>query len=123
MILNGVITSAGVGLGGRGDDMVNLHICATFSDGWSGLVEGHHTLYLPPSYNHFTLVGPLAHIVHLWLKATDCKTVADMKGKPFRVEFLGDKGSTTPSRIGHIVRDDSWFSTDEICKQWQEVSK
>jgi hypothetical protein len=121
-IINAKIHSASVGMGGYQETMVSLDIVANFGGSMSGMVEGHHSLYLPPSYTHHSILTPFAHIVYLWLEATGAKSVADMVGKTVRLEMedVGAGASCIPIRVGHIVDDDKWFSTDEICKAWSK---
>lgn len=119
-ILNARITYADVCLGGRGDDLVNLKVVVDFQGGLGGMVEGHHAVYLPPDYDHHNPMSLLAHIIHHWLVVTESSSVKKMVGKVIRLEMEKGSYSSIPLRVGHILSDDLWFSTEEICKTQRE---
>lgn len=121
MITNAVITSANVQMGGYQDQMLSLYVCVKFEDGCSGMVEGHYSLYLPPSWGHHKELCPLGHIIYLWLQAAGVTNVQDMVGKAIRIdlESLSLGASCVPNRVGHIVDNTKWFSTAEICDRWK----
>ena len=115
-IVNGKIESAKVGLGGYQDVMVTLAVFVKMSNGFSGMVEGHHTHYLPPSFAHHDQKSLLAHIIYLWLEATGASDINGMVGKTVRLEMEKGFGSSMPIRVGHIVDEDKWFSTSDLLK-------
>lgn len=115
-ILNARITYADVCLGGRDDDLVNLKVVVDFQGGSGGMVEGHHALYFPPDYDDHNPMSLLAHIIHHWLAVTESSSVRGMVGKIIRLEMEKFSNSSIPVRVGHVLNDDLWFSTDEICK-------
>lgn len=95
-------------------DILELMVCVDFSDSGSGVVEGHHALYLPPSWKHHTQKSLLGHVIWNWLNVTDSKSIDDMVGKVVRIEVEGMY--TVPIRVGHAIKDDRWFCTSDICK-------
>lgn len=116
--LNAKITRAYVGHSGYQDAMLGLYVEAKFSNGWSGLLEGHYTMCLPPDWKHFERYTPFGYVIECWLQATGARNIEDMVGKVVRVE-LPDGISSVPIRVGHAVEDDKWFSTEEICEEWK----
>lgn len=122
MIRNAVITHARLGLGGYQEAMLGLYVYVKFEDGCSGMVEGHYSLYLPPTWKHHSAICPLGHVVWRWLRAADVNAVDELVGKAIRCDIPGDGsfGSTcVPDRVGHIVLADRWFSTKDICDEFR----
>lgn len=115
-IVNGKIEYAKVGMGGYQDAMVNLTVHVKLSTGFSAMVEGHCTDYLPPSFKNHSQKSLLAHIIYLWLEATGANDINGMVGKTVRLEMEKGLGSAIPFRVGHIVEDDKWFSTGDLLK-------
>lgn len=121
-MMNAQITSAEVRFGGYQGQMLSLYVAVKFDDGFAGMVEGHYSPYLPPSWAHHRESCPLGHIIYCWLQATGCQSVAEMGGKAVRIELSdSDRMSSVPLRVGHIIDDDKWFSTKEICERFKKA--
>lgn len=112
VIENAVINSVMLGYEGHGIFTCWLMLSG---DGW-GIGFGGYALdtYDNTQNKRVGTVYGMNYIIEL-LKTFEVETIDELKNKPLRVVFDGDKFSSSIIKIGHFMKD-NWFDPKQISK-------
>jgi len=106
VIKNAVIERAEITTGDRGF----LDCWLQLDYGGTGQGFGGYALYLPPSFDHHSVMSVAGHHIFRIMEIAGVEKWSELIGKTIRVKTKGDWGGIL--QIGHIVKDD-WYSPEK----------